>query len=536
MSTEWTTQVPMIADGQPVRASVANAPLQVLIDRTDAVKAVLDSIEAGQQLLLRDQAMGTDVAVGNMVYLSSDTLLYEKTIAQWEELARAVMVAPHTHSDALTPAESAVHTGLVISKPTSGSGHILMGGTGFLETTDILTLFGTSTPTAGIYYLAAISAGQVETTPPGIRVLSVRYLGDGIVQVLPFHFDPVTHTHRSYSLIKYDWALAAGFDPAIVPVGASHGYNTNTPDALAQNISAAFLPAAGDPVFVMEQIIDGATYGTHIVADDISITPDGIWWFGGSVPYGTIDMRMTSADTHGMSLIHTLETADPDVIGVAAQNGIVTLSYNDLPVDDDIAGHEVIKSITDRRIKRGPVVSSATAGVGVNISSPEGDGVGDVLIEMGLLSNPRIEASMQNLNNAITVVEDPFVFTKFPVSRVSSVSCKATLPTLADESRYICRIFAMFLNPDSGQAAPVVEGVWLVPTPDTSGVVPYNATSWNLTFPVFPTTIAGSVYYVETNSFALTGFSRGLVVYTLKADAPSAPLNMVSTGIILEPV
>jgi hypothetical protein len=70
----WTRSVPQVNDGDPVNAAVTNAPTQVLADRTAALKVMLDAIEAGEQVVLRNAPLAESVSVGEVVYFNTDSL------------------------------------------------------------------------------------------------------------------------------------------------------------------------------------------------------------------------------------------------------------------------------------------------------------------------------------------------------------------------------------------------------------------------------------------------------------------------------
>jgi hypothetical protein len=274
-----------------------------------------------------------------------------------------------------------------------------------------------------------------------------------------------------------------------------------------------------------------ALSGLHVEEALILSDANGIWWFDGSAPGEDISMTVTSADTKGEALIHTVESDDILALVVSTVNGRVTLSPQPFTTASDIAGHEVVKGITSHELQVGPVVESIAVGSGLTQTSTEGDGQGNVTITQTLHDDVLIPAAIMNLNNAITSGETPFVYTLFPTGRTSIVDSSLTLPNLSDAS-YEMKVWAQFLNPGAGETGPDIS-VTLVATPDAAGVTPDVAVP--LTFPAFPGSItAGDIYYVEsTATIALTGYSRGTVVYSLTATSPTTELRMINTGVIL---
>jgi len=87
--TVWNRTVPLIEDGDPVSAHVPNASTQVLEARTSALKAIVDALEAGEQLILRNAPLAENILEGAAVYMRSDTLEHDAALAVWEDLTSA---------------------------------------------------------------------------------------------------------------------------------------------------------------------------------------------------------------------------------------------------------------------------------------------------------------------------------------------------------------------------------------------------------------------------------------------------------------
>jgi len=532
----WSAAVPYIQDGEAVRESVANRPARVIADRTDSLKAIVDAIEAGQQLQLRDAPLSEGVSVGQVVYFDASTLTHGKALAKWQSLQDGQTEA--------TPAPEAIYSGIVTSKTSTYVGDILVNGFAGLDATALTNLFGTSNPDPGIYYLSMLSDGTVTSDPPAMRVRVLQYLDGGVIQVYPPQHEPITHTHRDYRLDHTDWLVAASFSEA--PSGAVFGYDLSSPDAQAQNVSEALLPTVGEASFRWLYADDDTSSsqqpcdlgGLHVDERFVQKDENGIWWFDNAQPECDIAMDVVSADVKGLSLVTAIANGSPESLEITSFNGVVTISVKEFGTDDDVDySHEVVKGISNWNLQKGPVVSSFRLGRGLVGSSPQGsldDGslIGNLTVELQTFHNMLIEAAIQNLNNAATSVEDPHVITLFPNGRTSSVSCRITLPDLGDVA-YKAKIFAQFLSPGSAQAAPDISNVVQSPEPAAAGVTPVSIGA--STFPAFPATInAGDFYYVESVvELDLEAYSRGVVSYTLEADNPSPALRMINTGIRL---
>lgn len=181
----WTAGVPYVGDGEAVRADITNRPTRVIADRTTALKNMLDAIEAGQQLQLRDAPLSEDVSVGQVVFFDASALVHDEALAKWKSLDDGQVEA--------TPAPEAIYTGVVTGKTSSYVGDILINGFTVLDSTALTNLFGAADPDQGIYYLSMTNAGTVELAPPAMRVRVLQYLGGGVLQVYPPQHEPVTH-------------------------------------------------------------------------------------------------------------------------------------------------------------------------------------------------------------------------------------------------------------------------------------------------------------------------------------------------------
>ena len=525
--TAWTRTVPQISDGDPVNAAVANAAPQVLAAQTAALKCILDSLSAGQQLVLRNAPLAESVPVGSVVYLNSTTLEHSLAVAQWNSL--------ESESGRLFPAESSIYCGVVLDKTADRVGNILMSGMGVLSSAASTQLFNGVSPEDGAeYYLSMLNAGTVEIQDPLLPFRVLQYSGNSIIRVFPTGIQTITHTHRDFSLLSTDWALVAGFDPGIVPVGATYGIDFTTVNALAQNLGESLLPSVGEPTFVnIDNTVVSLTPGIHMFSSLVILDENGIWWFDAAAPDGDMEMLVTSADARGAALLNTIQSLS-DVIITVNNNGRVTVDFAGFTDSTGIAGAEVVKNISAAGIQeKGLVVESVAVGAGLNISASQGTGQGDVVITQALFDNVYNPAQLLNLNNAVTDTDGGQVFTLLPKNRESSINFQATLPNLSSAT-YELYIFANFLSLDSSQDAPVIDSIYLTPTPAVAGVTPV-AQAAN-TFPAFPALVsAGDVYLIESvTAIALVGFSRGNISFRILASNPTKELRLVNAGFRLK--
>jgi len=526
----WTGAVPYVQDGDAVSAAITNPPIEVLAARTQALRDLVDAIEAGEQITLRNAPLAAGISAGTVVFFDSAELVHDKSFAQWFSVSDVVAE--------LRPSAETIYTGIVIRKTADRAGDILVNGYSTLGSSELTNLFGTTTPAAGTYYLSMITPGTVEFEPPAMMVRVLQVLDGGIIRVFSPSHEPISHTHRSYRLQTEDWQLAASFDAAGVPDGATYGYDLTSAEAISQQVSDALVPTTGDASFVwLYEFEEGSSSsaevsdlgGLHVNETDINLDSNGVWWFDPAAPEADIDMTVVTADARGLSLISAIQSLSPEAVTITSSNGIVSVQYLEYVEVADVAGSVVVKQLANHQQHRGSVVEKVVAGR--NVSIVPSDGQGTVTLEFLRDNDEHIEATLQNLNNAITSVEDPHIFTMFPNNRTSSASCRVTLPNLSG-AIYYCRIFAQFLSPGANQVLPTLELI-RIPTPDTAGVTPtvIETTTW----PNIPAAVvSGDVYYVESaDQFSLEDYSQGMVAYTMTVASPVPELRMVNTGIRL---
>lgn len=625
----WTRSVPFVEDGQAVSAAVTNAPTQVLADRTAALKAIVDAITAGEQLLVHDAPLAAGVEEGHVVYLNADTLRYD--------LAQALYQSLQDTGGRLRPADKAVFSGVVTRKSTAYAGDILFNGLGQLGTAAILRLFNGASPQPGVYYLSNLVPGTVETAPPTMLVRVLQYTDGGIVRVLSPDFEPETHSHRDYRLYAGDWKAVAAFDPSIVPAGAYFGYDLTAPLSMRQFLAEAILPNVGEPEYVWAYFrnsfeagtdpyasqhiqepftltsvdigaggvvlaqaptdpskttllirnsgvkkygvdygfdpvnprkliwtgyaLDGQmavgdalivlfaiVYGTgggssesgdttlagrHVNDLSVMLNENGIWWFDPITPPQDILMTLTIADARQLALIFSVFSRTPGSLDVINTNGRVGVGIRQFERVAGYNGAEVVKDIdfVNGLMKVGPVVSQVSAGLGIKVT-PVG-GTGAVTIDLALFYDWMLEAGIYNLNNAVTRTESPYVFTEFPINRISSINLKVQLPNIPTDSRYSLAIWALFIGTGVEEDAPLVS-CSLLPTPLVTGSVVYAAPG----FPVVMGTIpAGTdVYLVECPVLIdAAGLASGQVLYELLLDNPAVTVKMLGSGIRITP-
>lgn len=531
----WSQSIPQIQDGDPVNAATANAATNRLIERQNALKTLVDSLSSGERLLRRNARLSSDVEAGNMVYLDTDDLYHHLTEPGWKD--------PALTQGRLLPLESGIYTGLVLEKDTTSSGTILMQGLGTLETAELVQLFGTATPTPGVYYLDPVTPGQVTDTLPNIAVRAVQYLGNGLVHLFPFDQAPEGHTHKHYRLQMENWATA-GLLPG-APLGAQYGYDLASAEALAQNLSEVILPYIGEGSFVY--VLDlpapgsgsssatssipvpspGSEIGKHVDPQNIRITSTGIWWYSATPPQNDIELTVTNAEAKSVSFLRTAESLTPHLKATVV-NGLLQMSLDNFTnVNPNNAAAIAIKSLSENRYTTGPVLIGAASGIGIQASVVDGI----VTFQLAEVALKPIPAQVVNLNNVITLPDGSFVFWEFPAGKTSNLAATFQLPYMDDPSLYEFYVQGVFRGAGTLQTAPTVSDAYSLGTGLAAGVTP-SALGALGTFDDVPADDTKYYTFQAPTAIDGAGLSTGQVALTLTATNPTTRILLQSLSLV----
>src|SRR5260221_13019807 len=146
--TPWVSQLNPVVNGEAVAASVTNRPTNQLGQRTQYLKDILDSIEAGAALFDREAAVSTSVTEGMAVYWDATALEYKPAIAA---------VTFDTSLGVYVASASSFVEGICAFKYTANSADILLNG--IVKNFDFINgagVHGTVPANAGPYYLSAV--------------------------------------------------------------------------------------------------------------------------------------------------------------------------------------------------------------------------------------------------------------------------------------------------------------------------------------------------------------------------------------------
>ncbi len=540
----FTSIVRQISNGEPVDGPTSNKSSVDLTQRTNHLKQLLDSLEAGQLLRVTNVVMESGLVVGTPVYLDSDNVFKKAVQALAEDAVGGAA------------AKTAYVFGMVLTKETDTSGSIaLVGRMTSLAETDWVSVIEGGVFAAGHYFLSGTTAGTITTNPGSLAVYVGQMLEDStfLLRAAP----PVygAHTHYEFTMVG---------DPAgtVVDPGVGVDQTIGTPNALARG----WLPAEA-PYFPVEQIPVGAKFGYNLeYLDDatlkaafppipltgvefiqggigldasiVTVNEFGIWWMDNT--YGNAPWPVDYAATleaeeviiwfsrllyaTDLAVVSHLEL-DPDslldieILNAAdqiASAGRLKLRVSSLlpsasTTDESVTG---VKTIAAGVHTSGPVVGRLLPGAGIVMTSPNGNGTdgwyGKVVISASNSDALQGAAALVSLHNARRDEVQDLTMVTLPSGAVASTPVfQIEVSRLAPASNSL-RIKPFLYSSASGSTPTVLVQYRIVPVAAVSAALPTGWTTLG-TGLTGVTVAAGQVKQV-TVSADITSVPAGSIV------------------------
>jgi len=443
----WRDEVTYHTDGPDADAATFNKPIQDLVDRTDYLKSELDAITNKSNTLTFNQAVEPDVVVGDMVYFDTTCESYQKAQAVWDDEYNA--------DGELIVAASAYVRGIVVAKSTSTVADILLQGEYTSE--DVVSRCLGTSPAQGLYYLSADTAGTATITVPPVKVPAITYVGGNtIIFDAPMLWQP-NHFHKAYRL-QESWLDESdtSFDDMEKPYNVVKGYDIASDTDFAELFTAYHGELA---VF-----IDGALQDEA----HIQITEDNIWTVSGEEESsssiddaGSVSSQSSSSSSgddtwpndagyiyvyaytpfvYGEPIVRAARTTTEDELEVTSENGVVTVDAKAWGSEIVEANGYAVASIAGKKQRKSLSVSSVSAGSGIQVAT---DAAGKAVVSSWERIEELRDAEIINLNNAVEVTDDPFVYYSFPENRASSIIGRCVIPTLNTDNTYEIGVWAV---------------------------------------------------------------------------------------------
>ena len=463
MPPPWVTLLDYIRNGEAVAAGVTNRPLEELAQRTDYLKALLDTLSVGQAIFDLDVAMSSDVQEGFAVYWNEADQEYAPALAELSYNAEGVYGGN---------ADSAYVLGICASKGAQTRGTVVFSGRAV--DVDFSNAIEDGLPlSSGPYYLSASEPGKMTRNRPPVGIYVMFGLNATEAVVAPTSRDVLDdHIHYKVPLAYGDivngptgatgWSDV--FNVSIAPVGARFRYVIEEDDA-AYTLFPFYPPSAT----YFE--IDGIGAGSKVIVD-----LNGLWWIDAS--YDPTDysemvvyyakMALATSDL----LVRTLqpwEAAGPlqvvDCNGAPSEAGDLFLKL-DLQFEqesEDTEGWLVFKELTDsKQFKRGPVVQrvkSSSQEISITLNGTEGYNWGDGFYSGDLIltyNSPTsvsrsMDPTLTELNGALQEDYDGIPYIAMPSEGYQSgISFRFDVPRLGLEGDFDFEFSAWIYSSTAG--------------------------------------------------------------------------------------
>ena len=375
MPPPWVTLLDLIRNGEAVSAEITNRPLQELGQRTDYLKALMDTLSIGQAIFDIDVAMSMDVQEGFAVYWDSAKQEYAPALAQLNYNAEGVYGGN---------ADSAYVIGICAGKSAQTRGTVIYGGRAVdVDFSNAIEGGGTLQP--GPYFLSASQPGKMTKTRPPVGIYVMFGLNTTEAVVTPYARE-VLNDHIHYRLpLKYpnliDNSGGVGwtdvYDPALAPAGAKFRY-------IVEQDASLYALFPFYPVSSVYFEIEGIGSNEKVIID-----LNGIWWideFHDPDEYlnMVIYFAKPTLSTSNM-IVRTLQpwTADSPLAVVnckgepaAAGDLYLQMNLQFQQQDENTQGWLAFKELTtSQQFKRGPIVQRVKSGspeIGISINGTNG--------------------------------------------------------------------------------------------------------------------------------------------------------------------
>lgn len=514
--TSWNERIKHIADQEPVDASHAGAPDRQLEQNLRFLREQLDSVVAGEALVLRDLPCAPSVLVGQPVYWDA--------VQQRVDLALAQLVYD-AGSGALVASSHAEVIGVVLNKLDVSTVDVVVYG---WATIDLTASAGADAPT-GRYFLSDTTAGHLKQQRPSLSLPVLFSAGNGQVLVAPvFRNWDLNHAHyriplvckpagtahspivgHTHSITSANTALP-GWLPAdnaifggLAPAHAKFGYN------LSQHaeLKALWPPfPIGSAVAILDRG-ESRIGGTEVPSTLLVLDKNGLWWMSNC--YDDVPWPASEEFTHGSESVYlhapgtcprqefmTLsvvfsrvlyDAAQTMVTSITAKTGSILTIVNgagtsaktgdlildialELLLDSAVTqGFSVLKGIANNKFLVGPVVEGLIAsGENVLLTSAHAVNIGGgVMMHQGRVS--------------VGIVLDPTARELSPVTvRVTDTKERFDndIPYLGFPAGYAASFTALFYVPLAGLPSnpKIVFNITLIGT--ASGTLPALAVSY----------------------------------------------------------
>lgn len=584
-----------VRDGEPVSAGVTNRPTAQLQQNINYIWEVLGASGVGSTIVIRKTAVASSVKVGQPVYFSSVSQVFEQALSA---------VASGTVNGYVVAAESAQVWGVVLQKLSATSADILVSGYSALNLSEAVT----GTVTAGLYYLSGSTPGKLVNTRTPVTIPVLRADGNGNVLVLPQFADFIDrHVHYKFDLvcqpagtytepalnarhsISVPDATLPGWLPAghasfngTAPAGAMFGYN------LAAHLS---LKNIWPPLPASEAYLEfdrGTTGFTGVPMGETGaciVDRNGIWWMSdcyNDVPWPTaynspgfsislsdppdaecprrtqMAMRIwftKPSFSTDATVVTSLKSLDPRLVitctdGTAGSLGALNIDLDlNFLATTGATGYQVLKEITGNSFTQGPVCEGLyTLSSSVSLSSPSRRRLvvgsasspwlyqGPVEISVVPTESREIEVQLIRLDGVEEQFYEDVTYLGFPAASETSIRCKLHVPSSTGFVSPVISLKLRILGRAVGNLPSLTVTARRLPKPATGASValPLAASEFPVTIATTAALGASNKYIdVTSTSFAVADGDTLLFTVQRGGDAYAGEVGILQmTGIL----
>jgi hypothetical protein len=454
--TSWNERIKQIADGEQVDAAHAGAPDRMLEQNLRFLREQLDSVVAGEALVLRDLPCASGVMVGHVVYWDADQQRIDLALAQLVFDADSGSLVASNRSEVI---------GVVSEKRDSSTVDVIVYGWAAVD----LTESAGADAAAGRYFLSDTTAGHLKQQRPSLSLPVLFSAGNGQVLVAPvFRNWDLNHAHYRISLVCRPAGTAnaptvgqahsissaddslPGWLPAdhaifddLAPANAKFGYNLSQHSEL-QALWPPF--PIGSAVAILDRG-ENRIGGTEVPTTLLVLDKNGLWWMSDcydDVPWpgsedfidGSESVSIQEPGTCPRQEFMTLavlfsrvlyDAAQTMVTSITAQTGSMLTVVNgagavartgDLILDVSLnllldsavtQGYSVLKGISNNKFLVGPVAEGLIAS-GENVlltsSHPVNIGGGVILHQGRITVGVNLDPTARELSPVTVRVTD----------------------------------------------------------------------------------------------------------------------------------
>lgn len=551
-----------ILNSDPVNASVANKPHKQLERRTDDLKQRLDSVSAGQALILYDATVASSTSVGMPVFWNTSTQQFEAAYAS---------VSRDSVTNEYALSASAHCVGVIYTKNSSTSADIILSGIASIP--DIKDILGDG---SGAFYLSNTAGGltfdKTSLVIPVGQVLGNCSYCDDAYRVLVHptcQDDRFLHLHYSAdltpTLVTSDtlsgWQEVTGADTD-APTGATFKYNLDADT----NLKKLWPPIPIDAVSCTADWASATeTVGGHDLTVNktdslVKINSSGIYWMSSSVvPYtatpNVSNNRKFRVTLHFSKIQYMNRFGVVTSLRPATNQPFSFVNYDgeesyagDLYAKFTLKDQEVVDTSYDGKVLRGFTdeykqsttkaihgIKSVDSSITVNsdvtfLSGTDTYNAGLVtLTGSAFPANYEVSPQIVKLGDANERELLGITYMGLPYNRNSSLGLKFEIPANYGTGISM-KLRFMFLAPITGTYPELTIIAKRVARPSSTAISISGLTETTLTCATAVSVSASTVFEAETDEFEVT--AGDVVIITVSRSSTGSPAYTSDAGIV----